>query len=218
MPRKREALPTTQYIESLYESGNLAALTDINEKLAKRANTSHSQLERSGMKTAAYNNATYYLSTDNEFSNGRRSSRSNKMEIDDLYKQVKQETKFLRSKTSSVSGETSRRNKIFEALTTERVVIDKETGKEKIKGPVVNIPDNMDIDVFKDKFLKFLDDDAWKELKKNIYTKNILNEAGEAIAAGASLEELTEALDNYMYKDEGDLDSIWDNWISVGKL
>ena len=140
------------------------------------------------------------------------------MEIDDLYKQVKQETKFLRSKTSSVSGETSRRNKIFEALTTERVVIDKETGKEKIKGSVVNIPDNMDIDVFKDKFLKFLDDDAWKELKKNIYTKNILNEAGEAIAAGASLEELTEALDNYMYKDEGDLDSIWDNWISVGKL
>lgn len=140
------------------------------------------------------------------------------MDIDDLYKQVKQESKFLRSKTSSVSGETSRRNKIFEALTTERVVIDKETGKEKIKGPVVNIPDNMDIDVFKDKFLKFLDDDAWKEIKKNIYTKNILNEAGEAIAAGASLEELTEALDNYMYKDEGDLDSIWENWISVGKL
>lgn len=218
MPRKREALPTAQYIESLYESGNLAALTDINEKLAKRANTSLSQLEKSGMKTAAYNRATYYLSTDNEFSSGRRFSRSKKMDIDDLYKQVKEESKFLRSKTSSVSGELSRRDKIFKALTTERTVIDEETGEKKIKGPVVNIPDNMDIDIFKDKFLKFLDDDAWKEIKKNLYTKNILNEAGEAIAAGASLEELTEALDNYMYKDEGDLDSIWENWISVGKL
>ncbi len=208
MPRKREALPTTQYIESLYESGNLAALTDINEKLAKRANTSLSQLEKSGMETAAYNRATYYLSTDNEFSTGRRFSRSKKMDIDDLYKQIKEESKFLRSKTSSVSGEISRRDKIFEALTVGK------DGKEA----AVKIPEGADINEFKDKFLKFLDDDAWKEIKKNLYTKNILNEAGEAIAAGASLEELTEALDNYMYKDEGDLDSIWENWISVGKL
>lgn len=208
MPRKREALPTTQYIESLYESGNLAALTDINEKLAKRANTSLSQLEKSGMETAAYNRATYYLSTDNEFSTGRRFSRSKKMDIDDLYKQIKEESKFLRSKTSSVSGEISRRDKIFEALTVGK------DGKEA----AIKIPEGADINEFKDKFLKFLDDDAWKEIKKNLYTKNILNEAGEAIAAGASLEELTEALDNYMYKDEGDLDSIWENWISVGKL
>lgn len=208
MPRKREALPTTQYIESLYESGNLAALTDINEKLAKRANTSLSQLEKSGMETAAYNRATYYLSTDNEFSTGRRFSRSKKMDIDDIYKQIKQETKFLRSKTSSVSGELSRRDKIFEALTVGK------DGKEA----AMKIPEGADINEFKNKFLKFLDDDAWKEIKKNLYTKNILNEAGEAIAAGASLEELTEALDNYMYKDEGDLDSIWENWISVGKL
>lgn len=208
MPRKREALPTTQYIESLYESGNLAALTDINEKLAKRANTSLSQLEKSGMETAAYNRATYYLSTDNEFSTGRRFSRSKKMDIDDLYKQIKEESKFLRSKTSSVSGEISRRDKIFEALTVGK------DGKEA----AIKIPEGADINEFKDKFLKFLDDDAWKEIKKNLYTKNILNEAGEAIAAGASLEELTEALDNYMYKDEGDLDSIWDNWTSVGKL
>ena len=208
MPRKREALPTTQYIESLYESGNLAALTDINEKLAKRANTSLSQLEKSGMETAAYNRATYYLSTDNEFSTGKRFSRSKKMDIDDLYKQVKEESKFLRSKTSSVSGELSRRDKIFEALTVGK------DGKEA----AVKIPEGADINEFKNKFLKFLDDDAWKEIKKNLYTKNILNEAGEAIAAGASLEELTDALDNYMYKDEGDLDSIWENWTSVGKL
>lgn len=208
MPRKREALPTTQYIESLYESGNLAALTEINEKLAKRANTSLSQLEKSGMETAAYNRATYYLSTDNEFSTGRRFSRSKKMDIDDIYKQVKEESKFLRSKTSSVSGELSRRDKIFEALTVGK------DGKEA----AVKIPEGADINEFKNKFLKFLDEDAWKEIKKNLYTKNILNEAGEAIAAGASLEELTEALDNYMYKDEGDLDSIWENWISVGKL
>lgn len=208
MARKRAELPTTQQIESLYESGNIAALTAMNEKLAKRANTSLSELEKAGLETAAYNRATYYLSTENEFSSGKRFSRSKKMDIDELYQQIKEENKFLRSKTSSVSGEVSRRDRIFEALTV---------GKDG-KAPAVEIPEGTDIDAFKDKFLKFLDDNAWKEIKKNLYTKNILNEAGEAIAAGASLEDLTSALEDYMYKDIGDLDSIWEDWISVGQI
>lgn len=213
MARKRAELPTTQQIESLYESGNIAALTAMNEKLAKRANTSLAELEKAGLETAAYNRATYYLSTENEFSSGKRFSRSKKMDIDELYQQIKEENKFLRSKTSSVSGEVSRRDRIFEALTVGKVGEDGKT-----KEPAIKIPDGTDIDTFKDKFLKFLDDDAWKEIKKNLYTKNILNEAGEAIAAGASLDDLTSALEDYMYKDIGDLDSIWEDWISVGQI
>ena len=74
----------------------------------------------------------------------------------------------------------------------------------------------MDIDVFKKKFLEFLDTGAWEELKKHIYSKNILNEAGEAISAGASVEELTQAVKDYVNKDtEDDLLTIWDNWTKV---
>ena len=203
----RLKIPTTQQIESLYESGNISALTDLNETLAKAANTRLGRLEKADLdNTAAYKRASYYLGEVSDFSQGNRFSRSKKMDIDDLYEQLKEESKFLRSQTSTISGEKSRRDKIFESLTEGR------NGKE----PAVKIPEGANVDEFKDKFLAFLDDDYWKEIKKNIYTKNILNEAGEAIAAGASLDDLKAALDDYMEKDIGDIDSIWLDWISVG--
>ena len=204
----RLKIPTTQQIEILYESGNISALTDLNEKLAKAANTRLTRLEKADLdNTAAYKRASHYLGEVSDFSQGNRFSRSKKMDIDDLYEQLKEESKFLRSQTSTISGEKSRRDKIFESLTEGR------NGKE----PAVKIPEGTDVNEFKDKFLAFLDDDYWKEIKKNIYTKNILNEAGEAIAAGASLDDLKAALDDYMEKDIGDIDSIWMDWISVGE-
>ena len=208
MGKPRAKIPTTQQIESLYESGNIAALTDLNETLAKRANTRLKELEKAGLdQTAAYKRASGYLLNESEYASGNRFSRSKKMDIDDIYEQLKEETKFLRSQTSSVAGEMKRRDKIFESLTTGK------NGKE----PAVKIPEGVDRDVFKEKFLSFLEDDYWKEIKKNIYTKNILNEAGEAIAAGASIEDLNNALDDYFNKDIGDIDSIWGDWISVGQ-
>ncbi len=206
MANPRLKIPTTQQIESLYESGNIAALTEMNEKLAKAANTRLGRLEKADLEgTAAYKRASYYLGEVSDYSSGNRFSRSKKMDIDSLYEQLKEESKFLRSQTSTVSGEKSRRDKIFDSLTQGR------NGKE----PAVTIPEGVDVDEFKQKFLDFLDDDYWKEIKKNIYTKNILNEAGEAIAAGASLDDLKSALDDYMTKDIGDIDSIWEDWISV---
>ncbi len=206
MANPRLKIPTTQQIESLYESGNISALTEMNERLAKAANTRLGRLEKADLEgTAAYKRASYYLGEVSDFSQGNRFSRSKKMDIDSLYEQLKEESKFLRSQTSTVSGEKSRRDKIFDSLTQGR------NGKE----PAVTIPEGVDLDEFKQKFLDFLDDDYWKEIKKNIYTKNILNEAGEAIAAGASLDDLKSALDDYMNKDIGDIDSIWEDWISV---
>ena len=64
--------------------------------------------------------------------------------------------------------------------------------------------------------MDFLDSNAWEEFKKHIYYKDILNDAGAAIAGGASVESLIEAVKDYKSgTSEDDLLNIWDNWTKV---
>ena len=197
MPRKD--VPSMEYITNLYESGNLQELRSINETLAKRANWRLSDLENKGLdSSAAYTRATYYLSEVSDYSSGDRFSRSKQMDIDSLYEQIKQESNFLRWQTSTAAGERERRERVFNTLEEKNLI---------------EIPENMDKDAFKDKFLRFLSDDAWTEIKKHLYHKDILNEAGEAIAAGASVQELSQAMTDYMTGETSeDILTIWDNW------
>ena len=202
MPRKD--VPSMEYITNLYESGNLQELRSINETLAKRANWRLSDLENKGLdSSAAYTRATYYLSEVSDYSSGDRFSRSKQMDIDALYEQIKQESNFLRWQTSTAAGERERRERVFNTLEEKNLI---------------EIPGNMDKDAFKDKFLRFLSDDAWTEIKKHLYHKDILNEAGEAIAAGASVQELSQAMTDYMTGETSeDILTIWDNWKSATK-
>lgn len=202
MPRKD--VPSMEYITNLYESGNLQELRSINETLAKRANWRLSDLENKGLdSSAAYTRATYYLSEVSDYSSGDRFSRSKQMDIDALYEQIKQESNFLRWQTSTAAGERERRERVFNTLEEKNLI---------------EIPENMDKDAFKDKFLRFLSDDAWTEIKKHLYHKDILNEAGEAIAAGASVQELSQAMTDYMTGETSeDILTIWDNWKSATK-
>jgi hypothetical protein len=202
MPRKD--VPSMEYITNLYESGNLQELRSINETLAKRANWRLSDLENKGLdSSAAYTRATYYLSEVSDYSSGDRFSRSKQMDIDSLYEQIKQESNFLRWQTSTAAGERERRERVFNTLEEKNLI---------------EIPENMDKDAFKDKFLRFLSDDAWTEIKKHLYHKDILNEAGEAIAAGASVQELSQAMTDYMTGETSeDILTIWDNWKSATK-
>lgn len=214
----RGVIPTTEYIQSLYEQGDIESLQRLNETLGKRANERLRQLERADFDTtAAYKRATDFIK-ESDYSKNNRFSRSKKIGIDDLYSQIKQEANFLRWQTSTVSGELERREKIFDTLTSQR--IDPVTGD--IKDPIIDIPTDMDMDVFKKKFLEFLDDKSWETIKKHMYQSNILNEAGEAIAAGASVSDLKEALQKYrdgeLNEDTGepyDLITIWDDWKKV---
>lgn len=214
----RGVIPTTEYIQSLYEQGDIESLQRLNETLGKRANERLRQLERADFDTtAAYKRATDFIK-ESDYSKNNRFSRSKKISIDDLYSQIKQEANFLRWQTSTVSGELERREKIFDSLTSQR--IDPVTGD--IKDPIIDIPTDMDMDVFKKKFLEFLDDKSWETIKKHMYQSNILNEAGEAIAAGASVSDLKEALQKYrdgeLNEDTGepyDLITIWDDWKKV---
>ena len=218
MRTSKAVVPTTEYIKSLYEEGDIDALRALNETLGKRSNERLRQLEKADFDgTAAYKRATDFIK-DSEYGKNNRFSRSKKIGLDDLYDQVKQEANFLRWQTSTVKGELERREKIFDSLTSQR--INPTTGE--IEEPLVDIPTNMDTDVFKKKFLEFLDDKSWETIKKHMYQSNILNEAGEAIAAGASVEDLKSALKSYMdgelNEETGepyDLLEIWDDWTKV---
>lgn len=207
-------VPSIEEIQNLYRKGDIEALRGLNETLAKRSNQRLTTLEKAGLDTtAAYKRVTDKLS-DFDFAKNDRFSRSRKLSLDQLYDQVRSESNFLRWQTSTVSGEMKRREEIWEGLVSQK--IDEKTGD--IKEPVIDLSGVTDIDAFKKKFLEFLDTNAWEEIKKHLYTKNILNEAGEAISAGASVEDLTEAMNSYMNGEtDEDLFTIWDSWTSVSK-
>lgn len=200
----KKAVPTTEEIKALYESGDVEALRDINETLAKRANQRMVELEKNGFDTtAAYKRASKWIEEESDSSKGNRFSRSKKLDIDDLKDQILAESKFLRWQTSTRIGEIQRRETVFESLASGQ-------------SPVLNIPKGETRDSFKNKFLQFLSEDVWTDIKKHLYHKDILNEAGEAIAAGASVSELVEAFNKYQSGESSeDRFSIWNNWISV---
>ena len=120
---------------------------------------------------------------------------------------------FLRSRSSTVSGEKQVRfEKSFESLTTG-------------KTPYLEIPDDIEVpedyegtrqEYFKDQFAAFLETDAWKDVKKYLYSTdtNILSEAGEAIARGASVQDLKTQFKKYL-ANEVSIFTMWDNWVSI---
>lgn len=203
----RAKIPTIQEINSLYQKGDIEALRDLNEILAKRANQRIKEFEKRNMETAAYQRAKGYIQEYKELGNGETFSRRKKLDIDELYQNVKEESKFLRSQTSTVSGEMKRREKIFNTLTK----------KDKNGRSIIPMPEDMDRDQYKKKFLDFLDTDVWNEIKKSLYadTNITMDEAGEAIAQGASVDDLVSAYNDYLSGEtETDIFTIWDDWRS----
>lgn len=209
--RAKTPIPTTEQIDALVKSGNLKELQALNEIIAKRANQRFKELEKHDLQTASYNIAKYYLQNESELSSGDTFSRKKTTDIDALGEDLKQASKFLRSQTSTVSGEKTRRKKIFHSLTK--------------KGGALKIPESIKVppdfkgsrnEYFQNKFLEFLDNNVWKDIKKYIYAENseVLAEAGEAIAKGAQIEDLEEAYRKYL-EGEQDIFTVWDDWVKV---
>ena len=221
MARKMIQLPTTQQVEKLYKKGNIEELRRLNERLAKTANQRMAQLYQSNIKTSsALDRAQYYIYQESGLQTGGVFSRSKKLDQDKLLEQIKEELIFLRSPSSTVTGEKEvRAIRSFATLTEGKIVNGKRTD------PYLTIPEDIKIpkswkgtrlEYFQNKFLSFLDQDAWKDIKKYLYSTdtNILADAGEAIARGASLKDLRSAYNQYL-RGEVDIYSMWDSWISV---
>lgn len=212
MKRVKSDVPTIEEINALYQANDEEGLRALNERLAKRSNQRMTTLKKAGLdETAAISRAKKDIK-DLDITTGKY-SRSKKLDIESVYKQVKSEANFLRWQTSTVSGELQRRERIWDSLTSQRI-----DEKGDIAEPVISLLGVDDVEAYKKSFLKFLDSNAWEELKKHLYTsKNILlDKAGEAISSGANLQDLKDAIQKYKEGDK-DLDwiTIWDNWTSV---
>lgn len=212
MKRVKSDVPTIEEINALYQANDEEGLRALNERLAKRSNQRMTTLKKAGLdETAAISRAKKDIK-DLDITTGKY-SRSKKLDIESVYKQVKSEANFLRWQTSTVSGELQRRERIWDSLTSQRI-----DEKGNIQEPVISLLGVDDVEAYKKSFLKFLDSNAWEELKKHLYTsKNILlDKAGEAISSGANLQDLKDAIQKYKEGDK-DLDwiTIWDNWTSV---
>lgn len=212
MKKVKSDVPTIEEINALYQANDEEGLRALNERLAKRSNQRMITLKKAGLdETAAISRAKKDIK-DLDITTGKY-SRSKKLDIESVYKQVKSEANFLRWQTSTVSGELQRRERIWDSLTSQRI-----DEKGNITEPVISLLGVDDVEAYKKSFLKFLDSNAWEELKKHLYTsKNILlDKAGEAISSGANLQDLKDAIQKYKEGDK-DLDwiTIWDNWTSV---
>lgn len=215
--RRTLDLPTQQEIDRIVKRGDIEQLIKINERLAKTANQRMVQLVKSGIKhSTALERAKYYTEQVSEVQTGGVFSRSKKLSLETYAEQIGEELTFLRSSSSTVSGEKEiRALKSFQTLTR---------GKDGEK-PYLDIPKDIEVpsswegtreEYFQEKFISFLEQDAWKDIKKFLYTDNtnILAQAGEAIARGANLEELKDAYKAYL-RNEIDIFTMWDDWVSV---
>lgn len=221
MARKSKKLPTYQEIERLYKKGNVEELRKINERLAKTANQRMAQLWKSGIKSSeALAQAKYYIYQVSEVQTGGVFSRSKKLTPEQLQEQLREELKFLRSESSTVSGEKRiRAEKSFNTLIKGRV---SESGN-LIK---LDIPEEIQApedwqgtreEYFREEFFKFLEQDVWKDIRKYIYTMenvDVLQAAGEAIARGASIKDLNAAYKKYL-QGRVDIFTVWNNWTSI---
>lgn len=224
MARKTIDLPTTQEIERLYDEGNVDKLRQFNERLAKTANQRMAQLFQSGIKNSqALERARDYIFYESDLETGGVFSRSKKLSAEKLVEQLKEELIFLRSSSSTVSGEKEiRALKSFATLTEGK----RDAQGKLISKPYLEIPEDIKIprswtgtrqEYFQHKFLTFLSQDAWKDIKKYLYTNendSLLRDAGEAIARGAKVSDLNKAFKDYLH-GEVDIFTMWDSWVSV---
>lgn len=222
MARRTIDLPTTQEIEQLYDTGNIEKLREYNEKFAKTANQRMVQLAKSGIRSSAPLERAKFWIFDQELGTGGVFSRSKKLNAELLVEQLKEELIFLRSQSSTVRGEKERRAlQSFETLTTGTY---NENGE--YVAPYLELPEDVNVpkgwtgtrqEYFQHKFLQFLSQDAWKDIKKYLYTtkdNDLFKQAGEAIARGAKISDLTEAYKAYL-RGEVSVYTMWDQWTSV---
>ena len=213
--RKTIELPTQKEIDALFKTGNVEKLREINERLAKTANQRRAQLYKSGIKnTSALNRMEYYTQQESEVKTSGVFARSKKLSAEQLHEQIGEELVFLRSESSLVTGERRKRaEKSFETLTSG------DKPYLPLPEDVVNVPADWQgtkNEFFREQFFTFLDQDAWKDIKKFLYTENtnILAEAGEAISRGAKVKDLQKAYRQYL-RNEVDIVTMWDNWKSI---
>ena len=169
------------------DSGALAELGRLNSKYGRAANQRARELEKRGMETGAYIRAKEETGKDRP-----RFSQAKTGDAESLLRSLEQTTKFLNYQTSRVSGEMRRRENIMQGM--ERAGYN--VGKDK------------------DAFLRFLDSNAWTEIRGMFGSKDAMQRVSDALESGADIEDLILAYQEFERgeSEAEDILQVWDGW------
>lgn len=169
------------------DSSALAELGRINSKYGRAANERMRALERKGFETGAYKRAVEELGK-------ARFSQAKTGSAESLLRSLEKVTKFLNYQTSTLSGEMERRANILEGM--ERAGYN--VGKDKAA------------------FLRFLESDAWNEIRGMFGSKDAMARVSDAMERGANIGDLVESYNEFTAgeSEAEDILQVWDGWAS----
>lgn len=169
------------------DSGALAELGRLNSKYGRAANQRARELEKRGLETGAYIRAQEETGKEKP-----RFSQAKTGDAESLVRSLEQTTKFLNYQTSMVSGEMLRRENIMKGM--ERAGY--------------NVGSN------RDAFLRFLDSNAWTEIRGMFGSKDAMQRVSDALESGADIEDLILAYQDFEQgeSEAEDILQVWDGW------
>lgn len=184
------------------ERGDPEALKQLQNQYVrevKRANERARNLDKHGLDTGALKQ--YRKNLDGNFI-----SQSRNLEIDEMVAGLKKAEKFLKSQTSTVSGEMERRHKNYLSLTKpKRDKRGRIISQSFVKPP----PEGMSKLQQERALNNFLSNKHFEELKKTLGT-NVIKEAADAINQGIPVIRLSRLYNEYVRSNEKtDIRAIW---------
>ena len=169
------------------DSGALAELGRLNSKYGRAANQRARELEKRGLETGAYIRAQEETGKEKP-----RFSQAKTGDAESLVRSLEQTTKFLNYQTSMVSGEMLRRENIMKGM--ERA--------------------GYNVGSSRDAFLRFLDSNAWTEIRGMFGSKDAMQRVSDALESGADIEDLILAYREFEQgeSEAEDILQVWDGW------
>ena len=165
----------------------LAELGRLNSKYGRAANQRARELEKRGIETGAYIRAREETGKEKP-----RFSQAKTGDAESLIRSLEQTIKFLNYQTSTVFGEMLRRENIMKGL--ERAGYNVGSNK---KG-----------------FLRFLDSNAWMEIRGMFGSQDAMQRVSDALESGADIEDLILAYQEFEHgeSEAEDILQVWDGW------
>lgn len=193
------------------EAGDTQALEQLKHvyvREVKVANQRARALDQKGYSTGA-------LTQFRNGIDGNFLSQSKNLDVATMRSNLLRTEKFVKAKTSTITGEMERRNKAFETLSKpKRDKRGRIISQSFIKPP----PEGMTKLQQQRAMDRFFTNKHFEELKKN-FGSNIIKQAADAINRGVPVGRLSRLYNEYLRADNGkaDLDMVWNAFTSGEK-
>ena len=166
----------------------------------KRANQRARELDKRSMSTGAL--IKYRKGMD-----GNYLSQSRGLSTSEMKKNLARAEEFLKSQTSTVSGEKARRRKVFDSFSKPKY----DENGNKIRDAWIKPVSGMSKRQQEAAMNRFFTNKHFEELKK-YFGSGIIAEASEAVSKGIPIGRLSRLYNEYLKAEKADIDMVWDAW------